>query len=222
MGNSATISVVTSQDAGSLLLGGSFSLSFSGFVWTAQIPTNATNAQIGAALLALPEVANVKVTREPTSAAVAMTVLTLYVVVLLPVVNLPPLMINGSQLTGTGLSTYVSHSRSCRWNSPSTRSPASLALTRLQSSSPFHSLFLSLSFSLSLTHTLTLSLSPFPKCLRSLSSVRPCEQSFACNCNVVPRCRSLVEMENASSADIFINTIPGEWLQVCGYLLPER
>ena len=105
MGNSATISVVTSQDAGSLLLGGSFSLSFSGFVWTAQIPTNATNAQIGAALLALPEVANVKVTREP--AIPALTGLTLYVAVLLPVVNLPKLMVNGSQLKGTGLSTYV-------------------------------------------------------------------------------------------------------------------
>ena len=100
-------SIVLAQDPGSFLLAGSFSLSFSGSVWTGPMPANATNAQVETALRALPEVTNVRVTRDP--AVTALTGLVLYVTVLLPVVDLPLLAINGSLLTGTGLTTYVQH-----------------------------------------------------------------------------------------------------------------
>ena len=101
---SVAVNVTTVQDGGSLLLGGSYSLSFSGSVWTAQIPVNASNSQIATALLALPEISNVKVTKDSSPAYSGLTV---YVTVLVPVADMPPLMINGSLLTGAGVSTYV-------------------------------------------------------------------------------------------------------------------
>ena len=101
----SAVNITAVQDAGSTVLGGSFSLSVSGVAWTPQIPTNATNAQITTALLSLPEISDVKVTRDV--AVATLTGLTVYVAVNLPVVNLPPLMVNSTLLTGPGLAVYV-------------------------------------------------------------------------------------------------------------------
>ena len=103
--NSSSVTITTFQDPGSALLGGFFTLSFSGSVWTPLIATTATNGQVASALLTLPEIKSVKVTRDTNP--IALTGLLLYVAVLLPVMDFPLLRINGTQLTGAGVNTYV-------------------------------------------------------------------------------------------------------------------
>ena len=103
--NTTGVSITTAQDAGSALLGGSYALSFTGVAWTAQIPVNATTTQVAAALFALPEIVNVKVVRD--TSPLPLTGLTLSVVVLLPVTNLPTMLINSTALTGPSVTAYV-------------------------------------------------------------------------------------------------------------------